>query len=56
MNSEFPSALIELIKNKTLSLEYAKDWVERTYSKGKLDNLDYVELLNNLKEYERTQP
>lgn len=56
MNPEFPELLIKLINDNTLSLEYVRGWAKRFNENGKFDNLDYIELLNALNEYERTQP
>ena len=52
MNPEFPEGLIKLIEEKTLTLEYVKDWTERRYAAGKLNNWDYIEILDLLREYE----
>lgn len=55
MKPDFPNDLIQLIRNGVVTLEYVKGYVKRSYNKGTMDNLDYVEILNVLKEYERTQ-
>lgn len=56
VRTDLPTLLIEFAKTGTLELEYIKDWAVRSNAAGKLDNLDYIEILNAVREYERTQP
>ena len=50
---DIADALVKLCVEKTLEVDYVRGWLIRQLDKGKIDNLDYIECLNVINEYDR---
>ena len=53
MTPDFVESIVYLVKNKTLSISHARQWVTTRNQSGLITNLDYIELMDALNEYDK---